>query len=208
MATDADTLLPKILRWAPGAPEPSALTCLIDAARDFCDRTRMWRETDEIEITTPDGQALTTIEDAEICEIEWAEFEGYELTPQSPDYLDDHFPGWAHGAIETGGPKYFTQLLPDTIIIVPPAEGTLRARFVLRPKDGASTLPDFLARRFPTQLGEGAAARLLMLPGATTADPDRAVYLEAKFQKFIDINTVKAAKGQQKTRQRTRGNYL
>lgn len=202
MTRPLDDLLPKVLTYVRNVPEPVAIDHLRDACRMFCKRTKAWRETDSMVITAPEYQALLTITDAAILTYEDPFLDTMELTPISVADLNKKAPGWSTDTVEASA-TYVTQLLPNTLSIYPRQTGTLTAMFVLQPTGTALEIPDFLFNDHATQLGWGAAATILELPGTEYANPKMSDRLGTKFEDYIAEQSTVVRKGQQGARLRT-----
>lgn len=207
MVHDIDELLPEVLTYAPKCPEPLAFRFIREAAVEVCTRGKVWRESDEIEVDEPEGEILCTLPDASIIEIEWAALDSQELTPKTLAWLDCNVRGW-QTSTETAPPRYITQLELNTVMIVPRATGTLKLRLVLKPSRTALTLPSTLIEHYGTDIGKGAAGRILTTPNAEWANPQLGAALVAEFQSRLDSLAVTAAKGQQGAPLRTKGRYF
>jgi len=63
---DIDALLPDMMMHVPTCPDPTAQNYMLKTVRDFLDRTRMWREYIEIDVSTPTFTVSLPIDDAEL----------------------------------------------------------------------------------------------------------------------------------------------
>lgn len=203
---DIDEFLPEVLPYAPGTSDLIAYRYIAAAARDICERAKVWREDDEFPITTPGQQGLLTIDDAEIIKIESAALDGVDLTPVTAAWLDDNYRGWSRNA-DLSNARYVTQTAWNTVSIYPRQEGTFSGRFVLKPSNRAGQLPEFLLREFAEDVGKGAASKILTLPTQESI-PQLGLDLRTWFGSRLDELSTKAAKGQQNARLRTKGSYL
>lgn len=217
---DIDTFLPLVRRWAPTVPDPTALTAIRDTARNFCERTRIWRESDRITVTRPDAQGICSVPDSEIFEIERADWKSkppdgeedpnpdvwdHELKPKTVYWLDTERPLWQ--TWDDGEPAFITQLYPDTVTVAPKAEGTIFARFILMPADDALTLPDIL-RQHREAIAKGAAAKVLDLPNREYSNPAQAVKLMADYDKVADTEKFRKARTVVRGRAHAKGRYF
>jgi len=210
MATmiDIDDFLPQVLLYAPNCSDVVAYRFIREAAREFCERTRAWRESDEMTVTTPDCEAVSTISDAEIILIQRAELDGTAITPRTVAWLDENEPDW-ETTNDTGTARYITQTTPNTVSVVPKQSGRLTMRLVLKPSVSAITLPKFLLDQWGTEIGKGAAGRILLIgTDDTGANPPFGERLLAEFDASLGNEAIVAAKGQQGARLRTKGSYL
>lgn len=204
---DIDTFLPEVLLYAPNTTDLVAFRFIIEAARELCERCEVWRETDEFEITAPEMQGVTTISAADILGIEQAYLDGQLLVPQTVEWLDSNLPGWDIDPNMSGSARYVTQLASNTVTVVPKATGTMKARLVLQPAKSADELPDFLLRDYATDIGRGAAGKVLTTPGQD-ANPQLGLSHISWFASRLDTLAVRSARGQQGAPLRTRGRYF
>lgn len=205
---DTDRLLPDVLMHAPAAPEPMALRMICDAAREFCRRTRLWRDRDEFTLSSGDYERVCGCENADVIEIEWAELAGITLEPVTGEWLDEECPGWTEDTEIQQQAKWVTQLYPNTIRCVPRSAGLLKLRLVLEPSRAAPTLPSFLVDQHGALIGKGAAAMLLGLSGQPFSNPSKGLELRADFEAGLNRAHITASKGQQRAPLRTRGQYM
>lgn len=206
--SDIDDLLPEVLLHAPNCADVVAYRYLREAARELCQRSRAWRVTETLLVTTPESQAIIATEDASIFEIANAFLDEFELTPVTPAWLDSEYPGWHDSYADTGPARFITQIAPNTVTIVPKVTGTLKMRLVLEPSRTAMTVPDFIVEQYATEIGKGAAGRVLMLPSNTVGNPNYGTKLLAEFEDLLDTVAVQATKGQQGARLRSKGAYF
>lgn len=203
---DIDEFLPEALRYAPNTSDLVAQRALIDAARDICVVTKLWRENDTISIVTPALQGITTHTYASIESIEAARMGDVALTPVTVAWLDDAFPGWSTEEDATATPCFVTQTEPGTITVYPRAPGEISCRLVLKPSRRATELPAFLLEDYRQEMSRGAGAYLLTEP--SSENPQVGLDLRAWFNERLDHLKIKALKGQQGARIRTKGAYL
>lgn len=200
---DIDDFVPEVLRYSPNTSDIVAQRFLLQAARELCDRAKLWRETDEIQVSDPDRQGVSTISDASIVGIEEAWMGGAKLEPQAISWLDRNRPGWAFGGDLDGAPQFVTQLEPNTLTVVPYQTGTLKVRLLLKPSRNALSMPAFLLEQYAEELGRGAAGRILTDP--TSENPALGVGHLEWFENRIAKLSHKAARGQHGAPLRSRG---
>lgn len=202
---DIDDFLPEVLRYAPNASDLVAQRHLRAAARQICERLKIWRDNDRFPITAPDMEGVCTFRDAAIETIEAAFLDGQPLQPTTVAWLDGQYPTWSINADQSGMAKYITQLEPNTVTVFPRASGTMNVRLVLKPARDALSLPAFLLDDYSEELGRGAASRILTDPNSE--NPQLGLDLRQWFDARLDRLAVKAAKGQQGAPLRTKGAY-
>ena len=208
---DIDEFLPEMRTHCPMVPDPLAHRFIRSAAREFCKSTRIWREMDTITVTTPAAEGIVTISDAEIYEIERADFGDQKLEPITVHTLDMDRPMWRNEVLDDdalGSPIYITQLYPDTITVVPKKTGTITAYFILIPSRSAFQLPEILLSQHAETIGKGAAAMALKTPGQEYTNPQLSIALMAEFNAQKGTEKIVTAKNVARGRTRTRGHYF
>lgn len=202
---DIDDFLPEVLRYAPNVTDFTAQRFIIQAARDLCERCKVWRENDTISITAPEMQGVCTIADAAIVAIQSARLGDRQLEPVRVEWLDAEIPNWANDTNEMKA-LYVTQIRPDTIAVVPRETGTLSVRLALKPSRNATSLPALLLENYAEEIGRGAAGRILIDPNSD--NPQLGLAHQQWFSQQLETIATRVAKGQQKAPLRTRGRYL
>lgn len=205
---DIDELIPEVAKRAPSVPEPIAVQAIRDAAREFCTRTKSWRQADRLTVVGPDSIAVSAITDAYVDGIEAARLDGRPLEAKDVGWLDVNVPNWDLAAADHGGvPRYVTQLQPNTLTVVPrTGSGELDVRLILIPSRDALTLPDFLVDLHGTQIGAGAAGMVLTLPDENFGDREAAPALLASFDAYI--TRVAAQRPSLRPPRRTRAHFF
>lgn len=203
---DVEEFLSRILPFAPGCPEPSAIAAIIEAARVFCRRTRLWRSTDQMTATTGSSNCLCAPAGAEVFEVESLSFEGADLKPISIADLDDKQPGWREYTGDS--PRWFTQTDIGEILLVPPGAGVVKMATILLPSMDATQLPDFLYDQYAKDIANGALAEILLLPKRDFTDPNMAGVYQVRFDATLDALATRPIKGQQRARVRSRSEYF
>lgn len=206
MQLDFDEFLPKVMPFVMGCPEPVAVRAMREAARDFCERTLLWRDEDTLlAAAQAEELILACAQEADIVRIERVDFQGQPLEPTSWRELDMLEPAWRYGA--SGVPRYFTQVAPDTLRLVPHAAGTVRCWVVLKPSTRAQGLPAVLAK-YDQALAAGTLARLLMMEGKPWFSPSQAAVRSSEYEAGVADAKRLSTSGQQRARQRTRPQFF
>ncbi|MGX0136349.1 phage adaptor protein [Cupriavidus metallidurans] len=206
--TDLEAFLPKVLPLCPGCPEPVAFEHIRNAAIEFCEETKLWRFDDAFELGD-EPNLVCAPQGSVIHQLERVDFNGRKLDPASIGWLDDYSPDWRSDTnMLTGEPKYFTQIEPDTIRVVPYKAGTVKVWLRLKPSEEADQLPDFIASQHRNLIGWGAVAGILMLPNQTFTDPNRATYYQAKFDQALGRKSKLQSTGQQRAPIRTKAQFF
>lgn len=198
---EIETLYPKVLQYAPGCPEPTAIEHLRDAAVQLCKSTRCWRDIDEFETEGLGPEEIPGIQPyAALFEIEKAWYNDHELERK----------GFGHDMLfhDAGEPRYITQVGPNSVMLDPAGAGTLKISMFLMPSENAETLPLFFFDQFPRALADGALGTLLLLPNQPFTNPQLGVVFANKFQAVLDRNFAFNMRGQQRARKRTKPNYF
>lgn len=206
-----ETLLPRVLQYAPNCPEPTAMLHLVDAARTVCERTAAWQEELVFTVTTPERVDLTAELDedwqSEIVDVLSAALDDYSLEPATAADLDAMYPAWNRTS-DTGTARYFTQLEMDTLSLVPRQDGELKVRVTLKPALGADEIPDVIYRKYGVLIAKGATGEVLGLPNTEYANPALGGVLRGEFEGALPSAARKARKGQQRAPLRTKARFL
>lgn len=197
---DLEDLYPLILPFATAAPEPIVNLQIINAAREFCQKTRCWREIDtDLPVLGDEIEIICVPPMAALFEIEEAWFDG---RPLEKVQFSRTFGG--SDDPPNGSPSYITQAQPNSIRLSPRGSGTLRISMTLQPALGADVIPAFMIDQWGEQLSHGALARLLAVPHQTYTDLTMAAYYKQAFMGATDENFAANLKGQQSAPLRTR----
>lgn len=203
---DIDTLLPRVLRYAPACPEVLALSHLRDAGKAFCQRTKLWRMADAFTIPDTGEDILCAPQGSYILEIVAARLDGNKLEPVTASYLDAHQFGWRDDT-ESSGARWITQTEPDSVRVVPVQGGTLKFELVLAPSDDADQLPDFMVDQYAQAIANGAIGEILSTP-SDFANPQLGGAFVQRFEADLGRLSVSARKGQQNAPLRTRASFF
>lgn len=184
-------------------PNPMIEMKVIEAAREFCRETQVWRA-DMDPISTIAGQAEYDIDvpvrHAESVAIIAARQNGMTIYPRSEKVLDVEWPNWRRDQADTA--RYFVSDDPTVLRLVPvPVRSRSNAivdmRIALRPARNATRLPDLLLRDYLEQIAMGAQGRLCAMIGKTWTDPNRATYWLNEFQREINAAKIRATRNYQ-----------
>lgn len=215
---DIRDFLRYIIPHASACPDPVAEFLLRQAAIEFCERTKCWRQ--EATIAVDEQEEVPAAHTwAQIHQIERATFDGRDLTPVP--YIDAHLPG-LYGAQAENVPRYITQVNPGSVVIAPYKAGTLRLSMILKPQEGVSlggtlgdplkdaknVVPPFLFDHHASAIADGALARILMLPEQPFTDPGKAALCQARFDAAIGEAASRFQRGQQNAPLRTRARWM
>ncbi|AXF51442.1 virion structural protein [Erwinia phage Pavtok] len=205
MIRDIEELLPKVMQYAPGCPEPTATEHVRAAAVQLCKRTRCWRDHDQFEVNGRYNDIPAILPHAALFEIESVTFDGDPLLPAP--FSTDMLP-MDGDEDETGRPASFTMMWPNAIMLHPGGTGTLHVSMFLVPSDNAEQLPQWMFDQFSDALVWGALGTLLLLPNQPFMNPQLAALFAGKFEGALDRNFAFNKRGQQRARVRTKSSYL
>ncbi|MBI1202612.1 MAG: hypothetical protein GC182_08890 [Rhodopseudomonas sp.] len=193
---------------AVAAPEPTIIRNVRDAAIEFCERTRLWRETDTIVTTGADAEPISCPSDGIVMAIENCSIDGTKLAPISIADLDRRRPGWRTEDVGSGGGRWYIAPEFGSVQVIPRSSGTILVEFIAKPKPDALTLPDFLFDLYGREIADGAAAGVLLTPGADFSNPNFGALLQAKFTAKLDRFSSAGLKGQQRGPTRVRASFF
>jgi len=202
-----------VLPLVEGAPAPAIEDAILDAAVEFCTRTRLLRTfldpltlvpgTTEYELDPPEA-------DTQIVDVTAAWLPEGPLNPATRPELEELFPdGWAWRQVGTTAEvRRFYCRLPGFVQLVPAvtvkAPRALRLEVAYAPTRAARELHDVLLNRYAEQLASGALARLHQHK-AGYADAGRASAYLTEFEQACNGLADEGARGFAKRRMRTGG---
>lgn len=156
-----DKFLGRMAPHLPGCPDFTMREALADSAREFCERTHLWREELDEEATVADQAVYQMFALAPIEKFLSFACDGTDIFPTHPSMLPE---GWRE---ERGKPTHYF-LVGDTDIQLYPTPDTaytLAATAVIKPKDTATGVESFLRDAHEDAIRSGAIARLMLIPG-------------------------------------------
>lgn len=204
---DYEDFFPHVMPYAPGCAEPTVIHNLRQAAKEFCQRTRLWRSDDEFPITPESCDVICVPNGAQLIEIEHVTFNGFPLIPKAIVDLDRDTPYWRNDK-DTTQPVYFTQIEPDTIRVVPAATGTLKINTILSPSSDGDSVPDWMVDQYGRTIAAGALKDILLTPGQPFFNADLAATFAGRFYVALDDKASMHVRGQQRAPVRTRAHFL
>jgi hypothetical protein len=175
----------EVMPHVPQCPEFSAEVQVLEAARDFCRRSRIWRQENTLLVTTVADQAeydLDLPDAAELASLASAWVGDQEADIELPGEGDDIEPGTSGTEWKVGVVDHDTIRLtpaPDTAGIV--VSGTA----IFAPAEDATTVPDFLYRRWKRAIVHGAIAALQSEAGKPWSNPGAVLFHQGKFDDGI-----------------------
>lgn len=181
---DWSRFLPYLLPHVAGVAEPAAEQALREAAGLFLKKTRAWREW-LAEISAVDGQrtyALALPAGAQVVQIEKATANGADISTLA----------WSGFQADPAlyPPNEAGVASRDRVSITLgqawPAGTKIQVQVSLTCTEDATGVADALFVQHRKAIVDGAKADLMLKPGATYSDPDRAAVARADFQAAID----------------------
>lgn len=187
---------------------PGAMTLLIEreilqAARKFFERTKIWKDVQESQ-STVSGTADYDVfmpDESEIVTWDYVLYDGYDIDPVTEYELTAEQSLWRD---VTGTPtSYITNIRTKAMRLypTPDAVGALKYELTLKPSVAATTLPDFAIQQFQDILVDGTLARMY---GQATRDwynPDESAKRMRMFNNGIYEATDKMVRGTSTTSQ-------
>jgi hypothetical protein len=166
--------------YVPDAPELAVTEALKSTAADFFEKTHTWLYNSvaipaeagisDYQLDVPKGAVLARVHQA------W--YDDHELEPVGEDQVQ--MMARRYWLMSTGGPEYFSQQEPCTLLLLPApstvqAGGSLiRTTLALRPSRDATGLPGELWDRYADALSYGARARLHEIPNQSFSSEEQA----------------------------------
>ena len=201
-----EELFTRIMPRVKNCPEPVAAAGVRVAAIEFCERTRLWRSSDTFNVSEADCNVVAVPYGAVLHEIESARFGGLPLEPVSISWLDDEIYQWREKTATVG--KWITQTEPDTVRVVPAADGLLDLSLILKPSNDTDQIPAFMVNAHARALADGALAEILTIPGQPFYNPDLAMFHSNRFRAELDRLFNMSIKGQQRAPTRTKAFFF
>lgn len=199
-----DAFMPDIRPYAPTVALPTAYRAIRQAAIQFCERTRLWREEDAFNAIAGDDVLIVPPMGAELIDFDKVHFgAGDPLKPKTTGWLDDNLRGWRTNDVP-GSPRYVTQITRNTLVLVPGATGSAKVSLWLKPSNECVDVPAFLPRQFRECIAHGALARILAIPNQPYTDLQMAGTYLTLFSGKLESLSTRGTTGQQRARVRSR----
>lgn len=213
--TPLEDFYPYVLPFAQSAPDSVIDQYLVMAATEFCERTRSWRVVQDIDIVGDEDEVVFVPAESSLYEIENAWFlptgsnqwsrplSRVPFTTIDPTKL----PG--SGLIDIGDmPEVISQVNDGSVIVAPPAAGTLKVSAFLTPSKQAKNLPRYLFDSFAQTIADGALAQMLIIPGQPYTQPQLAAVKSSTFNAACDRYSFRNIRGQQRAAPRVRSSFV
>ncbi|MBV7408766.1 hypothetical protein [Maritimibacter sp. DP1N21-5] len=183
-------LLPSVLIHVPTCARPVAIHHIRLAAAEFLSGTTIWRETftQTIEAAT---FVLDVPENTRAVQVHRVTYAGFDLEKARAA----HIPA---GEVPASPPSHFYQAEVGKLSVYPFTECDLDITVSLTvPKAGAwaQELPDAVISDYGDVIADGAAGKLMLLPGTDYANPAMAAHLIAQFEAKIGELSARGATG-------------
>ncbi len=207
-----DNFLPFVLPYAPSCPEPLALQYIRQATIDYCQRTRSWRDVQDIDVAGEDVIALPIPPQAFLFEIEKAWFKigitdhWYELKKTPYNQVDQRI--YEYSATELATPNLYSQADFNSLIIAPKGIGVLRVSMFFAPSVTAEVCPEFLFGQYASTIADGALSAIMMLPEQPYSNPNLAALKAGLFNQACEANFAFNIRGQQRAPARARSSFV
>jgi hypothetical protein len=199
-------VLPKVI----GCPLPTVDFALVQAAREFCRRTAVWKEWAASFVTDGLTQTYSFVlpTGSELVKVTRASVDGDDYMIKGRDALP---PDWSSLSAtvlttDTDLDKTLVQISPTQYMLFPfPDAGiTVQLEMALQPTLAATTVGDVIYDSYAEELSSGALKRLLSSPKADWFDADGAAVASGEFERAINSAANQDFRQRDKTARRTR----
>lgn len=203
MATDIVSWAPYIHTHIEGCPVPAILLSVREAAIEFCEKTLLWTydlarisvvaDQNNYSLTIPGGEngEIISIDDVKYKQDGLDDDQFTTLDPISQNQMDLHYNSGSWKFLTASTPSnYWTEEDdPETLYLwKTPTEAStsgLLVRCNLRPLRSATTLQDFLFKRYVKTIRDGAIADLLGMKAMPWFDPAASLVWGSRFRTGI-----------------------
>lgn len=215
-----DDFFPEVRLDAPEVGLPIVRQAVRDAAREFCKRTHIWQETKTRSIDADKREYLVPLPEDTILQdityfarrientglifggtrdpVKYADRTRNKLTEADLDHMS---PGWRDFADGNAGftnwgitpdrKHYFLMQIPEIDY-----QDGIRFTMILAPNQLNNALPEILFDEYASEIGAGAAERLLKIPGKPWTDMNAAVMRKREFSRGV-VNALRKTQSQQ-----------
>lgn len=198
-----DDFLPEVLPYVHDCPQPVAINAIRNACIEFCDQSQyLLYEHDPITYTANVGSyEFDPPTDTSVARVDSAWTQDFPLHPKSQDELKTMF-GFAWREL-VGDPRFYTQLSPDEIILVPiPAvyqAEALKMIVAIKPLRTSSAVDPSVFENWAEVIAYGARARLYDTPGQPYSDAQQAIKFRSWFESGIGNAKIERNRGLTRT---------
>lgn len=199
--------LPFVLPFVPGCSNPQAKQAIVSACIEFCEQSMIAQniQTETVVSGTMDYDVEVPAQ-MSLVRVMQVFYKGARLKPRSREMVVNPMALRAESiddvTIQTGTPfEWFIRAPEDEVVTVYPRPDALAASTggltivsALQPAVGATSVPDVLFDNYAEDIGFGAVARLVAVPGQSFSAPAA----EAGFRKkFLDALSGATSVGRQ-----------
>lgn len=174
-------LLPLVRRFVSGCPVAIQKDQLINAAREFCQRSFVWRQDVNAGVakgqrsgclSVPAGAVVLGVADVRVIG------EMRSLAPLAPaDGIED----------ESGTPTHYLCEQLGSISLYPRTKETLVCvvKAILSPSLASDEIPDYIGNAWGDSIAHGAVAMIMLMPDTDWYNPDQAAFHQRNFDAGI-----------------------
>jgi len=182
-----DDLMQYLLPELPGCPDPTVRLAILRAAREFCNETLAWTETQDpvlavdgtstYDVDLPSGSSLVMVRDVFVG--------NRRLTPVTVASLQTQLPAWQ--TAQASEPSFYRMTDDRTGINVYPIPLNANSVYLViraayAPKPSATTLPDILGGIYLDAITSGVKANLMAMPNTNWTNPGLSAYYQGIFK--------------------------
>lgn len=168
----------------PAVLEPTALSHLIRAARQFCRDSRIWqREFSIYTVKGVDGYSVSPADSGTVLDVEWLALEGRYLDGRHSTALV----GNSDPEASRGRPETYHLFEGDRIVFTPIPDGSHIVTGVqsLIPPRGSDEIPDWMADQWGEALVALTSANLMTMPNKDWTDPSASQIHFARYAQLV-----------------------
>lgn len=192
MAVSWDDYLGEVMPDVYGCPHRVAIDAIRAAAIEFCNKSRVWREILDPDITLADGvedYTLTPPVNALIMGVHKIQLydpaaNGAPDARPLPMLSHPHFDFYSKRTQDRDKPRHWLGVEPSVVRFypIPDDKGyTAKIWATLKPTRDSTEGPDFLYNDWEEAIGHGAKAKLLAMVGRDWANPQAVQYHQRAF---------------------------
>ena len=215
MSKTLETFYPLLVLEVPGCPLVLAKKQLVESAIDFCERSKVWLETQAAYAIAANNAdyAFTTTTAGIVDSIRSANWNGVPIDPLTREWCDIYTPGWRPGVtpvITSPTPVGVTQINTTNfrLVYTPSSSGSLVLEVAYKPTRTATVLPDILYDEYEEAIVCGALARLLVMNNTPWRNPEQAAIHAARFKEAYEGANLRQSKGFGRASLRVQGQFL
>lgn len=201
-----ESALDRILPYANGCPDQTAVFHLRQAAIEFFHRTQAWKQrlTPISTVVGQDAYYFNVPAGAAISKVLRYEYNGTEAS------VVDGGMGQSLQIYQSGADAVWTDDRMTFTVSPTPAEAgkTMTFQVSLKPTQAAATLPAAMWEQYIHYIAYGALARVLDIPAQTFTDPTMARTFRAAFEDAVNRVGSSAAKNTSRATRRVRGSFF